>query len=575
MSSKGKKPSSVSNTNKKNKKQAEPLGIAIPKYIITIMVSVYVFLMLVVYPLYKENNYIDMGFAKYHFFLWVSLIFLIPTLLSFIVWMFSTLYEQKNNTPYSKKITDTIKLNPTFISVLVFLIASSLSFMLIDNPANDLHTAFFGFPGWYMGYLSQATFVFTFLFIGYFWEWSPFTIITALISGTIVYLIAVLQRFDFDIFGLYTYVTDEGIVAELDPKNIEKFVSTLGQTTWYSSYAVLILPFGMAMFCTSKKIIYKLLAGAFVVLGSASLCTVNSDSAYVAVMLIIMVFFWYALENNKAFTIFLELVCIMLLSFRTVGILQDLFPERMITLISGDEKITKFVNHSSVMLILTIAVVLFYIVWRFVILKKYGDENSNHYFSISKLKFLRKIMIIAASLVIWLVAILIALATTHKLPSFLSSLYDVNFLIFDDLWGNCRGFNWRMAIRAFTHSSFKDFILGVGPDCFSSSMDKYCFFEVQAFWHGKRLSCAHNEWLNMLVTEGIFGLLAYLSIFITSATRLAKAAYKEPMAIPCLAAIVAYIGHNFFCYQQCLCTPTIFIIMGIGEITIREAAKND
>nr|MCR5634226.1 hypothetical protein [Lachnospiraceae bacterium] len=94
---------------------------------------------------------------------------------------------------------------------------------------------------------------------------------------------------------------------------------------------------------------------------------------------------------------------------------------------------------------------------------------------------------------------------------------------------------------------------------------------------GLQLACAHNEWLNMLVAEGVLGLFTYTAIFITEFSRLGKIAVKEPMAIPVMAAIAAYMGHNFFCYQQCICTPTIFIIIGIGEMVIKhtkaEAAK--
>jgi hypothetical protein len=31
------------------------------------------------------------------------------------------------------------------------------------------------------------------------------------------------------------------------------------------------------------------------------------------------------------------------------------------------------------------------------------------------------------------------------------------------------------------------------------------------------------------------------------------------------AAAVSYMAYNFFCYQEVLCTPFIFILLGIGE----------
>ena len=45
---------------------------------------------------------------------------------------------------------------------------------------------------------------------------------------------------------------------------------------------------------------------------------------------------------------------------------------------------------------------------------------------------------------------------------------------------------------------------------------------------------------------------------------------EEPVLVAFMAAVVAYIGHNIFCYQQCVCTPIIFIFMGIIEMICRS-----
>ena len=45
----------------------------------------------------------------------------------------------------------------------------------------------------------------------------------------------------------------------------------------------------------------------------------------------------------------------------------------------------------------------------------------------------------------------------------------------------------------------------------------------------------------------------------------AKKAARSPILIGILACVLSYVGHNLFCYQTVLCTPFIFLIMGIGE----------
>ena len=560
MSSKGKRPSG---SGKKNTKETAFKQTS--DYLVKMVVSVYVFAMLVIYPLYMEKKYLNMGDAKYHFFFYLGWTVMALLLVLFILYLCAHVDEDI----FGKYITHA---SSTDVAVMAFMMISFISFLF----AQDKSMASVGYGGWYMGFASQLLFIFAYFFVSKFWDWNPLTIICAMFSGGIVYLIAVLQRFDIDFLGLYQNLQEDGSYLRLADEYIEKFVSTLGQTTWYSSYAVLILPFGMFWYYNDDRKVSRILSGIFVALGAASLCTVNSDSAYVAIMLIMMVFFWFAVESNQGFKRFLELSLIFLLTFRFIGILQTLFPERMITLITGEEKITNFVNKSTFMLIALLAVLALYIVYDIVLLKTTDEKTGRCTFDIKKFRFLRVVMVVAACLVIAVTVILIVMVTNRMFPAS-SALYNISFLDFNIDWGNCRGFNWRMAVKAFSHSSLKDFFIGVGPDCFAYSMDTYCAEEVASYYHGLQLACAHNEWLNMLVAEGVLGLFTYTAIFITEFSRLGKIAVKEPMAIPVMAAIAAYMGHNFFCYQQCICTPTIFIIIGIGEMVIRhtkaEAAK--
>ena len=61
-----------------------------------------------------------------------------------------------------------------------------------------------------------------------------------------------------------------------------------------------------------------------------------------------------------------------------------------------------------------------------------------------------------------------------------------------------------------------------------------------------------------------------LGIFLTVFLRAAKRVAKEPVLMVFMACIAAYFGHNIFCYQQCVCTPIIFILMGITEMINRS-----
>lgn len=567
----------MSNKKKKSQKPDESVAQQIIDYGISMLMLLYVSTMLIFYPLYYQDKYRNMGDAKYSFFRTVSIIFLIFFLIFLASWMIA--YRDKFS------IMSVIRrFSITDWLVAAFLVLSYISFLLSDyrKPVapGDTSSALEGYNGWYMGVLSQVMFVLIYFAVSRFWEWSEFTLFSAIVTSGIVYQFAILQRFSIDPLRMY-----EGLGSE----HIEKFLSTLGQTTWFSSYAVLLFPLAAFYFWHDDRAWVRELTGIVMALGFGSLCTAHSDSGYVAYVLILMVFFWFSLESNKSFARFLEILLIGLASFRIIGLMQILFPEKLIQLIAEDQKLSFFITQSTFMLVMLVIVGAVYIIfcwncgfsWTEVLkpeAEKKRQKNNTvktkaQGFDISKFLWLRKLMIVAAVVVLLGVVLLIVFTTKKMLPESLAGFYNVGFFNFDDYWGNCRGFNWRMSVQAIKNASFKDMLIGVGPDCFAMSMDKYCAQEVGVFWQGMKLACAHNEFLNMMVTQGILGVTAYVGIFISFIVRCTKSGLETKKVVPFCAAALAYMGHNFFCYQQCICTPTVFLLMGIGELLMRNAAN--
>lgn len=564
----------MSSKKKKANEPEESVSQQIINYGMSMLMLIYVFSMLVFYPLYYQNKYRDMGDAKYTFFRYASITFLIFFLIFLASWLLA--YRDKLNWTFMIR-----RLSVTDWFVAAFLLLSYLSYFFSDyrtpTVPGDTSSALLGYNGWYMGLLSQVMFVLIYFAVSRFWVWSEFTLFAAIVTSGVVYQLAIWQRFSIDPLGMY-----EG----LGPEYIEKFLSTLGQTTWFSSYAVLIFPLSVYYYWNDDRRWVRILAGIVMALGFGSLCTAHSDSGYVAYVLILMVFFWFSLESNKKFARFLEILLIGLGSFRIIGIMQICFPEKLIQLIAEDQKISFFITQSNLMLAALLIVAALYGVyykfcsstWKEV--KRTGERKTRQKngaaepkkpeFEISRFLWLRKLMVVAAAAVLLGVVLAIVFTTKKMLPDALAGFYNVGFFNFNDDWGNCRGFNWRMSLKAISNASFKDMMIGVGPDCFAMSMDKYCAQEVADFWQGMKLACAHNEFLNMLVTQGVLGAAAYIGIFVSFIVRCTKSGKEIWTVVPFSAAALAYMGHNFFCYQQCICTPTVFLLMGIGELLMRK-----
>ena len=536
----------------------------VTEYIMKMAVFIYLFAIFAIFPFYNENHYSKLGASKYHFFVVSSVIFLAVMIINSIFYSKSHFEKDIYLEKYGKfSITDKF--------AIAFLLITAVSNIF----AMDTYVGFWGDPGWYMGLLAQTIFVMLLFFISRFWEWDAIIIEVMMIAAACVFLIAIFQRFNIDLFDLY-YFEKDGYRVHVNETDVEKFVSTLGQTSWYSGYEVLVIPFGMFWYFHDSKVVSRIFSGIFLAISACSICTVNNDSAYVAMFGVFSVFFWFALEDNEKLLRLLEMVLIFLGSFRLIGILQDLFPERRIKLITGEEKITEFLNHSPIMAGLLIFLALIYIVLR--MLWNSSNKTNNKTTEETEkrknnIRLIRTVYIWLVVICVWAVILLMILTTNKKLPDWLSFLYNVGFFNFDYHWGNQRGFNWRYALKAIRVGKFKEWLIGVGPDNFKMCMTAHFSQDIRAFWGDRTLACAHNEWLNMAVNEGILGLIAYAGIFATSLARLGKTIKNEPMAMPFFAAVLSYVLYNIFCYQQCISTTMIFIFMGMGEMIILHSQK--
>lgn len=140
------------------------------------------------------------------------------------------------------------------------------------------------------------------------------------------------------------------------------------------------------------------------------------------------------------------------------------------------------------------------------------------------------------------------------------SAFDVYFTPGKD-WGNGRGLIWERTLEMFSDFPLINKLFGIGPGQFSSHISLYTQLS---------LANAHNEWMTVLVEEGILGCIAYFSIFIVAAIVAIKKIHSSKNQYPrcygyvVLATITAYIVHGMFNYQQCISTPMLFVIMALA-----------
>lgn len=505
---------------------------------------IYVFLMLVVYPFYFQNKYYDIGNAKWQFFFFLTA-GAGAALLGLL--LFHVIKEWK---PHEfKKAIRGIRLS--VIDRLVLVYAAAVLFSVLFSPYKE--QVMWGYDGWYMGFVTQICFVLIYFGVSRYWRWDLSTIICCLAAAFLVFLLAVLMRFRIDPLSMY---------KDLEEQYMISFLTTIGQATWYSSYVAVLFPPGLFVFWSSDDCYARIFGGIFTAAGFMTLVTQNSDSSFIAFGLLIFALFWISVESNRKFRRFLEVMMMCFACFKFIGICQQLFPERVVPL----DAISLFCSQSGFTWMAFIVSAVFYLCFRW--LEKYKKID------ISKIKNIRIIFLGFLLLGILGIVIYIYLNTTKKLPVHLQS--GSHYLLFDEYWGNNRGSSWMIAAKSFLKGDFVRKLFGCGPDGFSSFVQRFFSEELAAKWGNSGiLACAHNEWLNAFVNLGMAGAVPYIGIFISAVCRFFRKSKEYPELTAVVLSVICYMGHNFFCYQQIVCTPIIFILMGAGEALIRYGKRDN
>lgn len=525
----------------KNKKKYQYETGDSAKRVLRICVALYSFMMLAIYPLYYQNKYYNMGEAKWQYFSVISRIFLVVFAGLFIWYIGCFCYEKKLKQFLSEAQK---KMNITDCFVLGYMILTILSTILTPYKEHVI----FGFEGWYMGLIAQLGFVLLYFVYSRYYKWDGLALLVYLAAALLVFYFAVIMRFSVDPMEMY---------VGLEEQYIRNFLSTLGQATWYSSYMTIIYPLGLIGYCIYDSLWQRIFFGVFTAVSFMTAVTQNSDSAYMAFAAVFFVLMWISFESNKALLRGIEIMIIAFASFKFIGILQKAMPERVVRL----DSISIFMSQSSATWYILAFFAVLYAVCFYL--------NKKEKLNVASFKFIR--LILAALAVIAVIALVgyVYMNSTGQLPEKYASTN--NYLFFNDHWGNNRGLSWRAAAGTMMQCDLPRKLFGAGPDGFAQFVYEYYAEPLNAQWsENVTLTCCHNEWLNAIVNMGFLGGICYLGIFVAAFVRFIKKGKEYPEVYAVAISIAAYFCHNFFCYQQIICTPIIFILIGMGEALIRN-----
>lgn len=512
---------------------------------LNMVVTLYMFLVIVVMPFYFTDGYARIGTDKhevlYGIATKVGVIFFVLLLFYLIVRIGSFLRQKKQATRENDKFLRKMSVTDWF--ALIYGVVVFISYLLSDyREKGDYGDALMGTNRWYMGLVTQLIFVGTYFAVSRFWKknkwlpalWFPVTL------G--VFLLGYLNRFE---------------IRPLKMKNATvEFISTIGNINWYCGYIVIIF-FGILYYIwtrTENQKWVNVVFGIWVTLGFGTLLTQGSRSGIVALGVCLMVLYMLSIKNADKLqsflmvTFYMGAACVGTYCIRYYWSDKYGYPDALLDLFTYSP-LAYVILGGAIISCLCLA-------W---LQKRRKSVN-----------FFKGIGYIVCGLVVVAFVAFIILGVKNTVqPGSIGSLSEYDIFIWGPKWGSNRGATWAAGWLCFADQDFMGKLFGVGPDCMAmyihSGVNQELLTMIKKCFNTLLLTNAHNEWLTTLVNTGLLGMLSFVGLTMSAIVRYLKAGEANPMVGACGFAVLAYTANNFFGFQQSLNGITIFLVLGIGE----------
>ena len=142
---------------------------------------------------------------------------------------------------------------------------------------------------------------------------------------------------------------------------------------------------------------------------------------------------------------------------------------------------------------------------------------------------------------------------------------------FNDHFGTNRFFTWKRTLRlVFVHRPSL-LLLGAGPDTFCNTFNEVFGDEAFAYFNGRNLDKAHNEYLQLLACSGLPAVGAFLAFLGAMVVKAFRKATDSPLLVCCALGVVAYAVHAFFGYSLPINSPLMWVLFGLTGAAVRAA----
>ena len=310
-----------------------------------------------------------------------------------------------------------------------------------------------------------------------------------MLVGSFVGIVGICQFMGYDFLGLR-----EGLMQSI--RNV--YISTLGNIDIFASFLCVLVPVAAGAYISSEgkeSIVIRITAVIAVLTGTGAVIISNANLAYAGVGGA-MIAAWILASYRGKIKEFADVCLVMACGVLAISIMLGQTDSGYSEL----DGLSCFVRDSRMVWIVSVVVL---VVWAAIRLASKWT-----------VKFRGKAAL-AVSVGVSLAGIAtVVIYAVHN---------HMGVFSFEDSWGNYRGFVWRRLMEAYRDFSVPQMLFGYGNESVKAIMtDRY--YDDMMNTVGVIYDNAHNEYLQYLITTGIFGAVSYVGLLVTTVAALVRTA---------------------------------------------------
>jgi hypothetical protein len=406
-----------------------------------------------------------------------------------------------------------------------------------------VYEAFWGNLGRSQGFFIWIFFYANYLLITRFYKPKMWHVYPILIASLYPCIWGILNFFMLDPFGFK---------ANIDEFYTHTFASSIGNINTYSNYTGMMLSLSTTIFIFAKDKGLTVVSFIIMVVHSFAHIMSISDNTLLSAAAIYIVLPFIAWNSDAKFLRYFIAILVFLLSDIITG---DFFIKLPDTMNGSGNSILISIGLNTSIRILTILLGIVILLLAAIKYKRKNLFKEQTYYA------LRKIWTTCLILSCVVIVTLLVVANVKQLPAFLTPYKKI--LIFNDRWGTNRGLVWRLAFKYyFSDSTIMQKLFGNGPDTFYIiMMDRYRE-ELMAL--GSKYDSAHNEYIEYLMTIGLFGIILYIGLLIASVKNGLK--NHKTIAVASGVAVLAYATQASVNIAIPITTPIFMTLLAVSNL---------